>query len=487
MNVHTVRTSNTAREESGGFRRSIAVLAGGSAFGQIAAVVSSPILTRMFGPADFGALAVYTAVISLVGSLAALSYHQAIPLPESDAEAGNVLSISVLLTLLISALMALIVAVGGETLVLLLDAPQISAYLWMIPAGVLGLGIYEVLTKWSVRKKRFGRIARTSVTQRLAQVGTQIGLGIVGAAPFGLLFGQLVGQWVGTGALARPLFRQDRSAFSEFKLASVRAVAYRYRKFPQYNAPAVVLNTLGTQAPSLLLSYFFGGAVTGLFALSSRILLMPVHMVSKSASQVFFSTAAEANRQGRLASDTLRMFSSMVRISVPLAVPIAISAPGLFSIVFGNEWYEAGIYVRWLTPWLSLVFVTFPLSPLTSVLERQRAGLIVQAMLVAVRVLGLVIGGVLKSPLLAISLFSIGSAASMAGYLMWLLRISGASIMSALRIIGRVTLMSIVISLPVIAVTLADAKPWYIVLALSASVVAAGVHLLGHRFVRSRV
>ena len=68
----------------GAFGRGVAVLGGGAAAAQAIAVAASPILTRLYSPADFGVLAVYTSLVSLLGAVAALSYHQAIPLPEIE-------------------------------------------------------------------------------------------------------------------------------------------------------------------------------------------------------------------------------------------------------------------------------------------------------------------------------------------------------------------------------------------------------------------
>ena len=52
---------------AGSFGRGVAVLAGGTAFGQALAIIASPILTRLYGPEDFGVLAVYTSIIGIAG------------------------------------------------------------------------------------------------------------------------------------------------------------------------------------------------------------------------------------------------------------------------------------------------------------------------------------------------------------------------------------------------------------------------------------
>jgi O-antigen/teichoic acid export membrane protein len=66
------------------FARSVAVVTAGSALGQGLVVASAPLLTRLYTPADFGVLAVYGSIVSLVAVVAALRYEFAIALPGHD-------------------------------------------------------------------------------------------------------------------------------------------------------------------------------------------------------------------------------------------------------------------------------------------------------------------------------------------------------------------------------------------------------------------
>ncbi|HLU68514.1 MAG TPA: oligosaccharide flippase family protein, partial [Kofleriaceae bacterium] len=411
----------------------MAVLAGGTAVGQAITVISAPVLTRLYGPTAFGTLAVYTSMITLVGGLAALSYHRAIPLPESEGEAASLLCVSVLSTAVLTAATAVALAIAGPELAALLGSSELVPWLWMVPLGIMGLGLYEVLTQWAVRRKSFSTVATTRIARGVGQTATQIGLGVAGAGPVGLLVGQLLGQWTGSGSLGRLAWKQAGEQIRSVRWAAMRRAAVRYRRFPQYTAPAMLLNTVSTQAPPLLLSYYFGGVVTGLYALGARILMMPVTLIAKSASQVFVSSAAEEMRQGRLGESTERVFTRMIRLGAPFAMLLGVAAPSLFAVAFGARWREAGEYTRWLAPWLLTVFLAFPLMPLVSVLERQRAGMIFQAVLLVGRLAGLLAGGAAGDARLAIALFGVGSAVCWVAYLGWLVRIGGASAGGSLR------------------------------------------------------
>src|SRR5256885_405341 len=87
------RTS-TARPTA--FARSVLTLASGTAAAQALLALSLPVLTRLYTPADYGALAVFSSTITVLLVLASLRFELAIPLPESDEDAASLLALSFL-------------------------------------------------------------------------------------------------------------------------------------------------------------------------------------------------------------------------------------------------------------------------------------------------------------------------------------------------------------------------------------------------------
>ncbi len=68
----------------GRFARSVALVTTGTALGQGLVLVSAPLLTRLYTPTDFGVLAVYGSIVSLVAVAASLRYELAIALSRHD-------------------------------------------------------------------------------------------------------------------------------------------------------------------------------------------------------------------------------------------------------------------------------------------------------------------------------------------------------------------------------------------------------------------
>lgn len=418
--------------------------------GQVITVLASPILTRLYGPDDFGVMAVYVSLLSIFSVIASLRYQLAIPLPEEDGEAVNLLALSLGIMLL----MGLLVGLGSwlltDQIIGWVNAPALRPYLWLLPIGIGVVGTYQVFNYWAVRKQAFGRIARTKINQGLGSVLTQISLGLVKLGPIGLLLGQIVGQAAGITTLAAQAWKQDGKALKALSPAAICRLAIRYRRFPLFSSWSGVLNALSVQLSTLLLSSFFGSGITGLFALSQRAATLPLQLVGQSIGQVFYPAAVEANRKGSIAATAEAFFKRLVLIGVPGFLLMGLVAPELFAIIFGEDWREAGIYMQWLTLWLFLVFISSPLSLLPSVMEKQSQEAIFHGLLLSSRLAALFIGGKLNSARVAIALFAGVSALCWFGFMLWNMKLSGNKVSHALEIVFHEAIAVVPLVLPLV-------------------------------------
>lgn len=356
-----------------GFLRSVALVASGTIVGQALLILTSPLLTRLYGPGDFGVLTVYSALLYTLVALGSLRYEMAIPLPDKDAEAVNLLVLSFGVLFLISAATGGVVWVMGDQIAQAFAAPDIRHYLWLLPIGLFGAGMYQILSNWAIRKKTFGLLAQTTLLQSLTQTILQIGLGILRIGPLGLLLGHLGGQAGGSGTLIRSILATQKETFRTVSRAEVESAARRYRRFPLILSWAALLNTLSLQLPALLLAAFYGLPVAGWFALTERVSRAPLRLVGVAVAQVYFGEAsqtAKANRKG-----LARLFDGIAwKLAVFGGLPLLLAGfvgPWVFSVVFGDNWHEAGRIFQLMIFSVAAQFVVSPLSQTAIVLERQ--------------------------------------------------------------------------------------------------------------------
>ncbi|MBL8166210.1 MAG: oligosaccharide flippase family protein [Anaerolineae bacterium] len=353
--------------------RSVALLSGSTAAAQGLTVLVAPLLARLYTPEDFGLLGVFVSIFSILVAINSLRYELAIPLPEEDSSAAHLTVLVILLVIITTVLFGLLLLAGGDALFAVINAPQLSAYSGLLLICLLGAGFYLALNYWAARRKFFSAIARTKVSQGVSLAGTQVLFGLLGWQPLGLLLGYKLGQITGCLALARLIWQRDADHFRQVNAAQLREVAVRYRRFPLLANWSSLLNVIGAQLPVIMLTVVYGTQVSGWFSLGQRLIALPMTLVGASIGQVYFSTASDLARQDPVALN--RFFNRTARRLfwlglLPMLV-IALSGPGLFALVLGEEWRAAGSYVQIMAPMFWMQFVVSSLSQNIYVLEWQ--------------------------------------------------------------------------------------------------------------------
>ena len=371
-------TDIRAKFPVGGFGRGVATLVTGTGIGQVIVIAGSPVLTRLYSPSDFGVYAVAVSILAVLLTIASLSYELAVPLPESDVDAANVLALSLLTTGVTSLLAAGALLVAGRELVTLLGAPGLAPYVLLIPLSLVGGGLSSTLARWAIRAQTYSAIAATRVTQSVSLVAVQVGLGGLGAGAPGLLVGDVVGRVAGSMRLARAAWKGHAGAFRAVSREGIADAAVRYRRFPMLSTWSALLATIGLQAPLLFIVAFYGPETGGEFALAARVSEMPLALIAGAVGQVFVAEAARLIRTDPKGVAPLfgRTTRALAVTALGPALLAMIAAPFLAVPVFGDSWQQVGIFIAVLVPSFFLEFVIAATGDVLYVLERQELHLV---------------------------------------------------------------------------------------------------------------
>lgn len=362
------------RSRFGTFASRVATVAGGVAIGQGILVAASPFVTRLYAPEDFGVLAAFMATIGVVGVVAAWRFPTAIALPKEDDDALAVLGLCLIATTITAGLTGVVAMFAAETIATRLNAPGLAAVWWAVPPGVFALGASRSLSTWLARAERYGSIGAARAVEGSSKAALQLALCRIGTGGLGLVVADLVARLAAIAVMAFKGLPLGLPRLRLVQRSTYRRLAKRYREFPLVGGPAVVLNAAGLQAPVLLLTAYFDLHVAGVYALGQRVVAMPSALVGQAASAVFVADGARLAREDPAA--LLRLFVSTTRkLALVIVVPmglLALAAPWLFTVVFGDAWTESGHYVRLLAVTFGLQFVALPLAQTLSILEKQR-------------------------------------------------------------------------------------------------------------------
>lgn len=397
---------NASRAVFGG----MATLALGSGAGRLISLATIPIVTRIYGPEDFGVLSVFTAVVLILAPLATLRYVLALPLPRHDGLAMNLLALTACLLVGIGGLLALALWLLGEPLFGLLSMEVLAPWWWLIVLGVLGTAAYEAFTLWATRRRAYKVMAQTQVTQSVAGAGVKIALGLAGLQPLGLLIGQVVAQAGGTVRLWRNFVFDFRTNRHHVGISRMRKAAWHYRSMPIWRVPSQFLMIFSIQAPVLAFAALYDAATVGQLGLAFTALAIPISVLGETTSKAYY---AEISRIGRydpksLLAVTRSTLSTMLIVSLGPSLVLFLFGEPIFEMVLGESWTVAGRYAEILSFYLLVQFLSNPISRVFSVLRIEWAYFLINTQRVILIVGGFIASGLLNySPEDALVLFVI--------------------------------------------------------------------------------
>lgn len=413
-------------------------LTGATILAQLVAVGSAPVITHLYKPEAFGTAAVFASVLAFWQIFGGLRYEMAIPLPKEARDGHGLLALSLCSNTVFAVLGGALLLVFSLGVLEDSRLEKLVPVLWMLPVGGFAQGIALSLESYLTRVGLFGPEAAVKVISVVGMVAAMLLMGISGLADErGLIYAQVIGSGIAAAASGFAIARSG--TFSLTLVPSWRtwwALAKEYRKFPLIVTGSSIISQISVQMPVWFLTLFFDARVVGFFALGTRLLERPAALVGQAVAKVFYQRSAEAHHEGRLAGIAAAASEALAKTGLPAFLFLMVMAPQVFSLVFGQEWREAGVFVQILALWRFFVFLDAPLLSLFNVLGRQGAGFLFHSAGIVLRFIALFAGCSLGEPRVALGLYALAGGLLLPLMLLWLLRRAGVA-WQQIRKVGR--------------------------------------------------
>jgi len=354
------------------FSRNVLTLMTGTTIAQAIPIAISPILTRIYTPEEFGVFALYIGIVSFVAIIVTARYEMAIVLPKTDAEAINIVALSFIIMLSIVSFITVLIFLFHEKILILLNAQEIGKLLYLVPLSIFLSGINQIFNYWANRKKNFNSMSSAQIGQSIGVGIGQSGLGFM-AINGGLIFGNLAGRLISAYILVKKFLLNDIESFKDINKIEIIKQMKEHKDFPLINSLHAFSDILRTSGSVILISSFFGATVLGFYALSLRVLQVPVGILSSALGQVLYPKfTALHNQKKSLYPYTKKIFLALIAVGLPIFTILYIIVPDLFAFVFGEKWRVAGEYSRVLVPYLFMNFLISPISSIPIILHKQK-------------------------------------------------------------------------------------------------------------------
>ena len=317
--------------------RNVAWLGSGQAIRQVVSILTTIVLARFLGPAEFGIFAMTIFVNELAQLLVDFGMGSALIQRKEINQR------------LLASCFWINLAVGGVVaLVLLAAGPWIAAYFeqsiirWLMFASGLNLIVaaLAVLPQALLsRQLAFKDVALGALIGSLSGAAVAIVGALNGFGVWSLALQPLVGTTVNTIYLYR---RAHWLPSWEFSASEVRGVIGFSAQLLAANAVSHVTRSL----PSLILGPALGVAALGLLTMAQTVAWLPVAQFSQAIVRATLPVFAQLqDDKKRMREGLYRACGLIALLAFPMLVGIAILAADLMPVVFGAKWLPAAALV----------------------------------------------------------------------------------------------------------------------------------------------
>lgn len=387
------------------YKKNVLTMVGGRIIAQAIPILLTPLLTRIYSPAEFGVFGVYLTIVSLIALISNGRYCLSIILPKEKEEAQSMVLISSFLTVSLSILFLVILLLIGNQFFNLLSITSIKDYSFLLFLNILLIGLYEALFYYELREKKYKVLAINVIVQAGVLIITRLVVGYIGYTNLGLILSYIFSYFVSYILL---IFKSDfRIRFVLSKL-EVKKLLKRYVNFPKFSLFSDTLYTMSANLPNILLNKVFGSSAAGYFTLSDKILGSPLWLVTSSVGDVFKQEASEQYRNGGNCKLIFQKTTkTLFYIGIIPFIAIFAIVPPLVPFVFGEIWEPAGAYIRIFSLMYFSSFIVGPITHMAYIVNKQQYSILFQIVRLVAVIVAFTIGAYYHNLMVGLVLWSI--------------------------------------------------------------------------------
>lgn len=348
-------------------------LATATGIAQCIVLVATPILTRLYTPADFATLGVITAIAVLISVVSTFGFTAAIVSESDDQSADDLVllcALGVSLFSIASFGLAAPFFVGLYPPVM--DGAFENYGLWPLAVAIAALGFLRIFREIEVRDRRFDRVGTTVVVNSAGSATFQVLAGLISAGTIGLLFGYVGGLILSIGPVLRRGQNATRRSLRRANIwCRMRRVISKHWRFPAFHLWSNLAEHASTWLPIILTAVVFDPHVAGAFFLVHRLFRLPLALISSNLATPLYRDAVwqRDNQPAELAVTFRHLITFLALVGLPIPLVLMGYGPDLLGYILGDSWREAGIIAADLSTALFAQFIAIPLAPFFIVLN----------------------------------------------------------------------------------------------------------------------
>jgi len=385
---------------------------------QIIAFALSTIISRLYDAKDFSHLAVFMSIAGFFVIFSTLRLEYAFILPKKDEDAKALVKHSFIVALIVSLVSFIFIVLFQEKINNYYKIDLSPIWWYLLPLFVFFNASFNILINYFNRKKNYNKQA---ISQGILGLSNPIIAIIIGSKQF-VKFG-LINSFFLANFLASlymfPILIKDKV----FKIKiSFSEIIKKYYQFPLFVTPLALVNFISNNLPVFILTPAFGDIIIGLITMAIGKVLKPINLIGSSVYQVLSKNIVDdIHNKNKVTNKVLKLLKSQFLVGVGPFVILYVFAPDIFSFIWGKEWMQAGVYLKFLVPWLFMSYMNSTLTFIPNLFFKQKYALLLEIVHLFLRFTALIYGVVENDIYLAIGLYSLVGFIVLSFNLIWYL------------------------------------------------------------------
>lgn len=332
-------------------------------------LAQTAVLARLLAPADFGLMAVASALFAVINLFADLGLSRAIVRHDHIPTAA--MSTLFWLNALTGLCLTGLVLGSAHWLAELYHEPELAQLLIAASPVFVITALGQQFCVLAEKELRFATLAKNETAAALLGFVAAIGIGLNGGGVMALVAGFLVTASVGT-ALAWTSLARGHLPTMHFRLAEARP----YIRYGGYLLAENLVGTLVRQADVFVGGWMFRPSALGQYSLPRDLSLRIGMTVNPILTRVAFPVFARLQHdRAALQSFYLQTLRMTASVNFPIYTALGLFSEEIVSLIYGRGWTEAAHYLRIFALWGLLRSVGNPTGSLLYAIGHARSAL----------------------------------------------------------------------------------------------------------------
>lgn len=375
-------------------------LLAGNTVAQIIMVLGGFVLGRWYGPENNGTYNVFLSFVAILSILVTFRLENIFVISKSTKAIRNLFSCLLVITSIATIIFLLGYGFVDEVF-------NLRSSFWVVLlSAIAGLftAWYNLQTSLFTKYQLFNVISTGFVINALVTVACQFIFYFFDYHQNGLIYGTIIGTIIS----CIYFFTITKGRLKNPRWSLFKATIAKNKEIVKFTLPSDSLNAIANNLMPILIVLYFTKIEVAFFAMSAKMLVTPLLILSNAMSKVFFQKSASLMNHKPEQLFDLSFKVILYNVGAIAAFLFVMNTLGVYILewILGNDWKGLHIYVLILSFWILCRSAMNPISQIVVVIRKNHYALYFNIYLVVITIFSVVYGGARKDMLTTLYVYS---------------------------------------------------------------------------------